>query len=141
MGTNEAMITGRCECGEIRFEADGDIEEFSHCHCSQCRRVHGAAFATFATVATESFRLIAGERSAREYQSSPNNFRTFCAICGSSLFMRGTEYPDEVYLSMGAVDGAPKLPKAFHIYVASKAPWHDITDDAPQFDTEPTSIQ
>lgn len=37
------MITGRCECGRVRYEVDGDITDFSHCHCSQCRRLHSAA--------------------------------------------------------------------------------------------------
>jgi hypothetical protein len=54
------MIHGRCECGRIRYEVDGDIEDFSHCHCSQCRRLHGAAYATFAGVSRDKFRYSFG---------------------------------------------------------------------------------
>ena len=42
------MLSGHCECGRIRYQVDTGIKDFSHCHCSQCRRLHGAAYATFA---------------------------------------------------------------------------------------------
>ena len=55
------MFEGRCECGAVRYRVDGPIHDFSHCHCSQCRRLHGAAFATFAGVKLEEFSYKAGE--------------------------------------------------------------------------------
>jgi hypothetical protein len=60
------MITGHCECGSVRFEVAGDIEDFSHCHCSQCRRLHGAAYATFAGVVRRHFHYLSGEADVAE---------------------------------------------------------------------------
>ena len=37
---------------------------------------------------------------------------------------------------MGAVDGNPSLPEAYHIFVGSKVPWHKITDGSVQYDAE-----
>jgi hypothetical protein len=79
------MINGRCECGRVRYEIDGEIMDFSHCHCSQCRRLHGAAYATFAGVARNEFRYISGEGDLNTYASSENNYRVFCAECGSNI--------------------------------------------------------
>ena len=42
------MITGRCQCAAVAWRLDGEITFISHCHCSICRRIHGAAFGTFA---------------------------------------------------------------------------------------------
>jgi hypothetical protein len=42
------MITGRCECGKIKYSVEAEITDFSH--CSQCRCLHGAAFASCAGV-------------------------------------------------------------------------------------------
>ena len=78
------MIHGRCECGRIRYEVDGDIEDFSHCHCSQCRRLHGAAYATFAGISRDKFRYVSGETDIKIYASSESNDRVFCAECGSN---------------------------------------------------------
>jgi hypothetical protein len=129
------MINGHCECGRVRFEVDGEIEDFSHCHCSQCRRLHGAAYATFAGVASSKFRYVSGESEIAVYASSPKNDRVFCATCGSNILVVAHQEPDVYYLSMSAVNGNPSHPPAYHSFVGSKAPWHEITDDLPQFDT------
>ena len=131
------MMTGRCECGRVRFEADGKIADFSHCHCSQCRRMHGAAFATFAGVARAGFRYLAGESDVTTYASSATHERTFCRICGSNNGVTLDDEPEAIYLSMSAIDGDPPRPPGYHIYVGSKAPWHEIRDDLEQYKEEP----
>lgn len=52
------MITGRCECGEVSYQINSEVTDFSHCHCSQCRRLHGAAFASFGGVEKDSFKYL-----------------------------------------------------------------------------------
>jgi hypothetical protein len=131
------MINGHCECGRISYEADTEISDFSHCHCSQCRRLHGAAFGTYAGVATASFRYLSGEASLKIYASSADHERVFCAECGSNIMVTIESEPDELYLCMGTVDGDPSCPPGYHIFVGSKAPWHEINDDLPQYDTTP----
>jgi len=132
------MIEGHCECGRVRFEADGPIEDFSHCHCSQCRRMHGAAYATFAGVARNGFRFVSGESDLTIYASSETHERVFCSTCGSNILVSLVEEPGAIYLSMGAIDDDPPRPTGYHIYVGSKATWHQITDDLQQFETEPS---
>ena len=131
------MIEGFCECRRVRFEIDGEIEDFSHCHCSQCRRMHGAAYATFAGVARSKFRYVSGESDVSAYESSDSSYRYFCSICGSNILGALSSEPDTFYLSMSMIEGDPPRPPGYHIYVGSKAPWHEITDNLPQHDTEP----
>ena len=128
------MITGHCECRQVKFEVDGQIEDFSHCHCSQCRRLHGAAYATFAGVARAAFRYTAGESLVTEYASSQKNTRVFCSVCGSNILVASRFEPEAVYLSMSAIDGDPRRPTGYHAFVGSKAPWHEITDDLEQYE-------
>jgi hypothetical protein len=127
------MITGHCECNSVRFEADSAITDYSHCHCSQCRRLHGAAFATFAGVARDKFRYLSGESDLSVYASSDNHDRVFCKVCGSNIMVELSDYPDEVYLSMSVIDGDPPRPPGYHIYVGSKAPWYEINDALTQY--------
>ncbi|WNC68866.1 GFA family protein [Thalassotalea nanhaiensis] len=131
------MITGRCECSKVRFQVNGSINDFSHCHCSQCRRLHGAAFATFAGVNRNDFSYLCGESELRSYASSESHSRIFCRHCGSNILVALIDEPNALYLSMSAIDGNPSRPPAYHIFVGSKAPWHVILDDAEQFDTFP----
>jgi len=130
------MISGRCECGRVTYEIDADITEFSHCHCSQCRRLHGAAYATFGAVVRDKFRYVSGEADIKVYASSDINDRLFCAECGSNILVESKPEPDVYYICMGTVDGKPPCPPGFHAYVGSKAAWHEITDDLPQYETD-----
>lgn len=130
------MIRGHCECGRVRFEAASEISDFSHCHCSQCRRLHGAAFATFAGVLRDEFRYLEGENDIRVYASSAANDRVFCGRCGSNILVDAKGDP-LLYLSMSAIEGNPPRPRAYHAYAGSKAPWFEITDDLEQFETDP----
>jgi hypothetical protein len=127
------MINGHCECGRVQFEVDGDIQDFSHCHCSQCRRLHGAAYATFAGVSRSKFNYLSGEDDLKAYASSADHERVFCSNCGSNILVSLDNDPDALYLSMSAIDGDPPRPTGYHIYVGSKAPWHEIVDDLKQF--------
>jgi len=131
------MITGHCECGRIRYEVDAEISDFSHCHCSQCRRSHGAAYATFADLARDKFRYVSGESDMKVYASSQTIDRSFCGNCGSNIYGYAKSDPDVLYICMGTVDGNPPHPPGYHIFVGSKADWHEIADDLPQFDAYP----
>ncbi|MFK8050945.1 MAG: GFA family protein [Halioglobus sp.] len=131
------MIKGHCECGRISYTASGPIEDYSHCHCSQCRRLSGAAYASFAGVNKSEFSYLSGESDIQTYASSASHRRFFCGNCGSNVGVALDSEPDSIYLAMGSLDGALELPKGYHIYVNSKANWHTITDDLPQFSEEP----
>ena len=126
------MIRGHCECGAICFHSDTDVVDFSHCHCSQCRRLHGAAFGSFAGIARDQLRYESGESNLTAYASSGNSDRYFCRTCGSNILVATKDEPDVVYLCMGCVDDYSPLPRGYHQFVDSKASWIDIADDLPQ---------
>lgn len=131
------MITGHCECGRVRYQVDGRINDFSHCHCSQCRRLHGAAFATFGGVARNEFRYLSGQSDLSTYASSDSHDRVFCKHCGSNIMVELDSEPDAFYVAMGTVNGDPELPPGYHIFVGSKPPWNAIHDALPQYETFP----
>ena len=130
------MVTsGRCLCGGARYEIDGALDDASHCHCSMCRREHGAAFGTYADCDPNAFRWVSGEDLVAVYHTSPSVGWGFCRTCGSTL----TEVRDGkiTAVTLGTVDGDPQVRPTSHIFVGSKAPWYEIEDDLPQFDEWP----
>lgn len=129
------MIEGGCLCGKVRYAVDGSIGQVTHCHCSMCRRIHGAAFGTYGAVSYDDFRWLSGESLVKTYRSSDVMERTFCGECGSTLQAHFAVEPDEVYLALGTVDGDPGCRPDAHIFVGSKAPWYEITDSVPQYET------
>jgi hypothetical protein len=71
----------------------------------------------------------------RVYETSPGIGWAFCRICGSSLGVPMQGRLSEV--TLGSLDSDPGVRPAEHIFVGSKAPWFEITDDLPQHDTWP----
>jgi len=126
------MIRGSCLCRGVRFEIHGTLAGASHCHCSMCRKAHGAAFGTYAAAKAEDFRVVSGEDLITRYRSSPGIVRTFCARCGSTLQWLRESKPEIVDIALGVLDDDPGVRPSAHIYVGSKAPWYEISDGLPQ---------
>lgn len=128
---------GSCLCGRVRYEIHGDLIDVVNCHCSMCRKFHGAAFRTRAAVRAADLHWLAGEHLLTHYESSPGEHKTFCRVCGSSMVTR-FDYNREWYgFPLGTLDTDPGVKPACHIYVGSKAPWYDIADDLPRYEAEP----
>jgi hypothetical protein len=125
------MICGGCLCGEVRFEVRGSVSSMASCHCSRCRKAYGAAFGTVAVVQRKDFAYTAGEALIVSFQSSARVNRPFCQRCGSRLPIR-EEWDPLVGIPAGLLDDDPGTKPSSHIFVASKAPWWDITDSLPQ---------
>ena len=128
------MNTGRCLCEGVRFQIAGEMGSPSFCHCTQCRRAGGSAFATNAGVSTADFHLTAGRDLVREYESSPGKFRAFCSRCGSPLYSRQREHPEFRRIRLGTLDQDPGVRPLLHVWVGSKAQWFDIGDGLPQLE-------
>ena len=126
------MLRGSCLCGSVRYEIRGPVGRVSHCHCSMCRKGHGAAFATYGRVERRDFTLVSGADAIASFRSSPEVVRTFCKRCGSNLQFISDKRPNSFALALGTLDDDPGVQASLHIYVASKAPWFQITDDLPQ---------
>ncbi|MGQ9424944.1 GFA family protein [Gilvimarinus sp. F26214L] len=132
-------MTGRCLCEAVHYEVTGDLGPVFNCHCSKCRRWHGAAFRTRASVNRSQFRWLQGEDKLSVYMSSETVTKTFCSNCGSNLASFYQDRPDIVGLPLGGLDQDPQARPEGHIFVDSKALWYDIQDDLPQFAQWPVS--
>ena len=126
------MIRGSCHCGTVRFEID-QVRALTHCHCANCRKLTGAAFASYAHVEAEKFRFVAGEDMTVSYESAPGSFRHRCKVCGC-LTPGRAPYLTTVSVPAGLLDDDPVARPRLHVFTSSRAPWWTIADDLPQYD-------
>ena len=129
------VIDGGCLCGRARYRVEGRLLYANHCHCSMCRRQHGAALATYAGVDPAGFKWTRGADMVRVFETETGAGWCFCRQCGSSL--AGTLHGEITSITLGTVDGDPQIKPESHIYVGSKASWHDLHDDLIQFEERP----
>jgi hypothetical protein len=126
------MLIGGCLCGGIRYEYHGEIEEISMCHCSQCRKVQGSAFVAVGPIESRKFKVTSGAELLKEYRAVPIKARVFCSNCGSPIYSFRDDMPEVKRLRLGTVETPFQCKKKYHIFVGSKAAWHEITDSYPQ---------
>ena len=122
-------LTGGCNCGAVRFEVTEPLLGASYCHCRRCQRRTGAAASANARPAPGSFRLLEGEESLRAWRPPDGFEKWFCGECGSALFSRSPDDPDQIGLRLGAFDEDPGVRPSARNYVAYAAPWEPIPDD------------
>ena len=127
-----AAVSSACLCGAVRFQVEPPTLFCVHCHCSMCRRNHGAAFVTWFGVPRERLRIEAGADALRQHRSSAHGRRSFCGECGSSLFCESSERPGHVDVVLASLTGPLDRSPAAHVYFDSRAAWTDVRDDLPR---------
>jgi len=133
-GKPEGDLRGSCLCGEVTFKITEPLKLARNCHCSRCRYGRAAAHATNGFTSSEGLQFLTGEERLNEYKVPDAKFFTqvFCKTC-SSLMPRKDEARGIAVLPMSALDDDPGVRPSDHIFVASRASWHEITDDLPQY--------
>ena len=128
------MYKGGCLCGAVRFEITGGIRNIVYCHCSQCRKAQGSAFATNGIVQAGDFRILAGLDGLTAYESSPGKIKYFCKTCGSPIMSKSASRPDQVRIRLGTVESDIEERPVAHIFATSKANWEELCGDLPHYE-------
>ena len=96
-------------------------------------------FATGLLSLTSQFKWIGGEENLGRYHSTEYVVKYFCKVCGSNLISTYDNDAGRIGVPLGGLDQAPDNRPEGHIWVGSKSPWFDITDDMPQYESWPGS--
>jgi hypothetical protein len=136
VSTGSRMLTGKCGCGAVRYRVADEFVYALNCHCSNCRAATGSAFKALAGIERDRLQVTDGADKLLVFGEEDLN-DTRCAVCGSLLFsvVRDGAY---VHVALGSLVDAPTIRPTHHIFVGSKAPWFEITDDLPQYDEHRT---
>ena len=123
---------GGCQCGRVRFEAEGAPIWVAHCHCANCRRATAAALATYAGFDKGQVRFTAGAPAS--YRSSPGVTRRFCGHCGTPISFESERWPEETHLFVCTFDDPESFAPQGHVYVSEQVSWLHLGDDLPRHD-------
>jgi hypothetical protein len=129
---------GSCVCGGAAFVMPGRPLRAYNCHCSRCRKARGAAHGSNLFTPAGGLRYTRGEYLLVSYKLPGARYfmQVFCRTCGSALPRIDHERGLAV-VPMGALDDDPGIRPQAHIFVGSKAPWYEITDDLPRHEEYP----
>lgn len=128
-------FTGGCACGAIRYECSAAPVFMLNCHCRDCQRVTGTAYAAILRAPAGAFRVIKGV--PRFYTTRANSGNTvsrgFCPECGSPLFSRLSARIDIVGIRAGSLDDPGEYRPAADIFTRSAQPWDCMNPELPKY--------
>lgn len=130
------MPSGGCHCGQVRYEAVGEVLHHAICHCSDCRKSSGAPMVGWIAYKAGDFSVTQGE--AKEHASSQSGRRYFCPDCGTGLYYINEAYlPGIVDIQSATLDDPEALPPGAQIQYAEHLRWTETLDQLPKFDRFP----
>jgi hypothetical protein len=134
---SDRALGGKCLCGAVQYAVADEFVYAANCHCSNCRRTTGSAFKPFAGIARAKLGIVKGDDNLMIYGDETGH-DAHCRRCGSLLYsvVRDGAF---VHVAMGTLVDAPSIRPTAHIFVGSKAPWHEITDDLRQYQEHVTA--
>jgi hypothetical protein len=134
--TEHRTVTGGCLCGAVKFSVDLPSKWCAHCHCTMCRRAHGAGYVTWVGFEAAQFRLDAGAEHLRWYASSAEAQRGFCAACGSTMFFRSSKWAGEIHIALANIaEPIDRRPQA-NVFPDTHVDWMPLDDALAAFNPD-----
>jgi hypothetical protein len=117
-------IAGGCACGAIRDETEADPIVMVNCHCRDCQRATGSAFAAVMVVPAAAVMLTGEPRYFKTIGNSGKAVeRGFCAICGSPVTLKLERFPDALAFQAPTLDDPTQYKPGTDLFTASAQPW------------------
>ena len=128
----EQKRVGGCQCGAVRYEAEGPVAHETLCHCTFCRRASAAPVVAWFSVPPKAFRLTKGR--LKIFQSSPEVARGFCADCGTPITYQRNGLA-ELDVTTCSLDDPETTPPRDHTFARSALAWAPVEDGLPRYPT------
>jgi hypothetical protein len=128
------QIAGGCLCGKVRYSASGDPAFVGVCHCADCQKFTGSAFAAVVGVPKAAL-TVQGELATytKTGDTGKSTYRRFCPQCGSSVMDEADALPDIVMVGVGTLDDASWVKPGMQIYCDSAQPWVHLGGNIQSF--------
>ncbi len=136
MQSNDKSVTGGCLCGAVRFSVKLPSKWCAHCHCTLCRRAHGAGYVTWVGFGDSHFRLDQGEEDLRWFSSSSDAERGFCSRCGSTMLFRSARWAGEMHVALASIEGPIDRKPQANVFHDTRVEWMPLDDALAVFNPE-----
>jgi hypothetical protein len=126
-------LAGGCRCGQVRVRIDTAPIITHCCHCRNCQKQSGSAFAINAMIETDRLVVTAGEPEPFTSSHGQNAFN--CPACRSTVWWHIPQLgPAIAFVGAGVFDEGERLPPEAHYFTRSKHPWITLPPDLPAFE-------
>ena len=123
--------TASCRCGQLKVAVTGDPVRVSVCHCLNCQKRSGSAFAAQARWPRDRTKIAGKSKTFVKVADSGNKATFhFCPDCGSDVHYEiDGKFDDLIAIPLGTFDDPYSLTPRFSVWEHRKHPWIEITGD------------
>jgi hypothetical protein len=126
-------FNGSCMCGAVRYECSAEPIMMGNCHCRDCQRATGTAFAAALLVPRDAVTITGDVKYYDVIGDSGRNVgRGFCPNCGSRLFSK-PPIPELMGIMAGSLDDSSWFQPVMDCYTISAQPWDYMNPELPKF--------
>ncbi|HYE29616.1 MAG TPA: GFA family protein [Allosphingosinicella sp.] len=129
MSDRPGPFEGGCACRAARYRLRSAPLIVHACHCTECQRLTGSAFALNALIETDRVETIAGTPRAFPVAGTSGKPQIIyrCPVCATALW---SHYPGAgaklAFVRVGTLDAPARLPPDIHIFTSTKLPWLEL---------------
>ncbi len=127
---------GGCSCGAVRYRLTTEPMFVHCCHCRDCQKQTGGAFAINALIETDRIEVIAGEPrpiSMPTDSGRPHDIHR-CPTCQTAVWSDYGRRPALRFVRVATLDDPTAITPDVHIFTRSKLPWVRLPDGVPAFE-------
>jgi hypothetical protein len=133
-----AHIEGGCLCGRVRYSADAKPAFVSVCHCADCQKFSGSAFAMVVGVPEPALHVTGTLKSFSKTGGGGKLIhRRFCLGCGSGIMEEADALPGVAMVNAGTLDDRSWVKPTSQIYRDSALHWVQLGGKMKRFATMP----
>lgn len=120
--------TASCRCGQLTAECSGEPVRVSVCHCLDCKKRSGSAFAVQARWPAEQVRIEGKSKSWLHTADSGNRVSFhFCPECGSDVHYEiDGKFDGLIAIPLGAFDNPYFAEPGYSVWEERKHDWVEI---------------
>ncbi|NES86264.1 MAG: GFA family protein [Moorea sp. SIO2B7] len=132
--------SGSCQCGNLKYEIDGENLGLGICYCTECQKLSSGIATYSLVIKRSSFKLLSGtlKQWERSSDNGNRNIGNFCPECGNRIYHENPETPDIIRVKAGKLEDGSKLEPDMHIWLRSAPSWVKVPEGAMAYQTQPS---
>ena len=130
----DVLLTGGCACGAIRYECSVEPMMAFNCHCRDCQRASGTAYASGLLVPAAGVCFTKGEPKYYVSRADSGNIasRGFCVTCGAPVMAKQSQWAVFIIYASSLDDPSRHQP-TMDIFASSAQPWDHMDPALPKY--------
>ena len=127
-------LDGGCLCGSVLYKVKDEFSTFHLCHCSQCQKITGSAYASNVFTHPDNIKWLEGKDLLIRYEDPNRDFsNAFCKKCGSGLpFL--TKNGKQLIVPAGTLEEQPTIKPQDNIFWPEHISWLEESAKAKRFE-------